>query len=493
MTADLCVIGSGPVGLAALFEARLRGLEAFAIDSSTSAVSSIQSHPAGLVYISEGSDWEIAGLPFDRRDPVDYGREDLLHYYSRIIEYGRLELRGGLTCTAMRRGMARRPAQVDVVDARGHRSTFEAKNVLVTNWYQRRAPRASLHEDGSVPIVPSLSDAISAAGKRVVVYGGGYSGFEQATLLMRSGQSVCFAMRSEGHLYHGTEAFAALVQSSRSVIHTGVEVIGTRSSHVIFRKQKRRFEVPADLLVMSIGAEVSPATLSMLQAAQAIAPSNARALATGVVVPEAVQERRAAPKEYMRVAKSLPDLFENLVHGVGGIRVAGGALHIGANGAGVVVSIASARLAVAAMCGDPLPKWLKPPLPVALLKFAETGAFRQSPRLSVLEPLRPLPVRSWTRNWFVNSAGGSFETAAGAISASDRRDPLSFLVERTPDIEAAAQAILPWCDGHSSIGEIAHHNGCVTEQEKLDLIQIMRELWSRNVLTWLPPDRGAPA
>ncbi|MEA2565696.1 MAG: thioredoxin reductase, partial [Actinomycetota bacterium] len=89
----LVVVGGGPTGIAALFEARREGIEAVGLEAGPGPTTSIREYLNGLVLISRPTDYEIAGIPLDTRDPNQLTREEVLHYLGRVINYGSLGLR----------------------------------------------------------------------------------------------------------------------------------------------------------------------------------------------------------------------------------------------------------------------------------------------------------------------------------------------------------------------------------------------------------------
>src|SRR5689334_16577803 len=89
---DLAVLGCGPTGLAALDEARRLGLSAVGFEASDLPLHSIRSHMEGLVYASPSLHYELGGIPLDCGAVDQCTREDLLHYYTRIIQLGRLQI-----------------------------------------------------------------------------------------------------------------------------------------------------------------------------------------------------------------------------------------------------------------------------------------------------------------------------------------------------------------------------------------------------------------
>ena len=491
MLADLCVVGAGPAGIAALFEARTRGLHAFAIEEGPSPLTSIQAHPIGLAYLSEAADWEIGTLPFDRRDPVEYSREDILHYYCRVIIAGDLDIRCGLRCTAVRpRPNPRAAAEIDAIDTRGRTVTLRARNIVFTAWYRRRELPKSFRtsNDGSVTVLRHLAEPMQVSGKHVVVYGGGLSAFEQATLLMQTGQSICFAMRGTGRDFHRRASFSSLLKATDSALCFGVELIDARAGALRVRERKKLRQLPCDVLIASIGTQIDSSLLSMLRRSSVLTRAKVAALTACLSVDDLMQAKSLTWREAQLAAVKRPDLYDELVSGERGIRLVGGALHIGANSAGVLVSIETARIAVMALNGEPPPAWLRRPLPEALFAYAESDHSTDAP--TVISPwlaaLRPLTVRSWSRNWFSTPHA---ESGAGVFASTEERDPQRFLVDGDAKSRELAAQLLPWCNGERSVRAIARANGFKTPQDEAFLVSLLRHLWSRNVLTWLPPTK----
>src|SRR6266849_8786641 len=87
------VVGGGPTGIAALFQAAQEGIEAVGLEAGPGPTTSIREYLNGLVLISRPTDYEIAGIPLDTRDPNQLTREEVLHYLGRVINYGDLDLR----------------------------------------------------------------------------------------------------------------------------------------------------------------------------------------------------------------------------------------------------------------------------------------------------------------------------------------------------------------------------------------------------------------
>src|SRR5258708_27777507 len=138
----LLVVGGGPTGIAALFQARLEGIEAVGLEAGPGPATSIREYLNGLVLISRPTDYEVAGIPLDTRDPSQLTREEVLHYLGRIVNYGDLDYRYRAPVhelTPMEgRVLVRTPGQ-----------DWLADHVVVTTWYRRRRPPPELVNGGA--------------------------------------------------------------------------------------------------------------------------------------------------------------------------------------------------------------------------------------------------------------------------------------------------------------------------------------------------------
>ena len=91
MTADVIVVGAGPVGLACGIEVQRLGLTALLLEKGALA-NSLVGYPTNMEFFSTPDLLEIGDHPFptQRYKPV---REDALDYYRRVAEAEKLEIR----------------------------------------------------------------------------------------------------------------------------------------------------------------------------------------------------------------------------------------------------------------------------------------------------------------------------------------------------------------------------------------------------------------
>lgn len=486
----LVVIGCGPTGIAALFQARRNGLDAVGIEAGDAPLAAIQGYLDGLVFSSPSVHYEIAAIPLDCRDSTNLTREEVLHYYARIIRYGQLDIRCGHRCIRLEPG----PDTVRVVAATaGGEKVFEAEKVIFTAWYRKRpVPPGYLAAGCTIPVYRAIKNPLELVNRRVVIFGGGISGFELACVLMMQGQAVTLLMRRSRREEHESEPFRRLVGLTRSVVYEHVTGFRAEGDAVSFEAGGNLCRIGCDALFFAIGSELSPPALAMLQRAGVLSDALVRQLERyekhhpyGKKYPS-LEEKAAALREK-------PDLYEHLVAGKHGVHLAGGPLHLGEAGAGVAVSIRTAMLAVDAICGKPLPEAIRPPLATALKHWNLSATARRN--FDLIAPLRPLAVGAWTRNWLPLDFSGSpgyaedhqgDHTVARPVSAPD-----AFLLRGMWNEENACNCIA-LSDGTLSLGELAEQAGCTTEADKETLLRSFEALWQHNALTWLPPADGLP-
>ncbi|NPC46307.1 hypothetical protein D7X99_26705 [Corallococcus sp. AB032C] len=486
LTTKLCVIGGGPTAVAALFEARARGIPALALEAGATPLASLHAHIEGLVYLSPASHWEVGGLPLDCRDSLECEREDVLHYYARVIQMGRLDIRCRHRCVGLRPDADGVTVEVETPEGR---IEVRAEEVLVTAWYERRPlPPDSVEPGSRVEVREGLRSAAEMAGRRVAVLGGGISGFEQAGALMMAGQPVTLLMRGAPRGMHRLPHFARLVEATGSRLVPNASAVRVTRDGVTYHEGGEARHLPCDVLVAACGARLSPHVLELLTRARVLTADEVRGLRESVSLEEAKQAHpdwTAAEQERLAV-ESRPDLWPLVFEGRRRVRLAGGPLHVGASNAGVMVSIATAVFAVRAMAGARVPAGMAPPLARALLNLeALLQVLRDDVPPERVESLRPLAVGSWSRAWVHPHL--LERPTAQSVERTTGLDPTRFLLPPGLGASDMERELLGLADGTTSIAEIADANEMTDPVERAKLVATFRNLWSRNVLTWLPP------
>jgi len=470
----LVVVGGGPTGIAALFQAGLEGIAAVGLEAGPGPTTSIREYLNGLVLISRPTDYEIAGIPLDTRDPDQLTREEVLHYLGRVINYGGLDLRFHSPALEL----LPRDGGV-LVRTPGH--DWLASNVVVTAWYRRRPPPPSLVNPASgVEVIETLHDPVVVAGRRPVIVGGGMSAFEHATAVMMHGQAVTIVARHRLPAAFRTPHFETLVADTGSGIVEGATDLALEEGLLAYQGGDEAGSVACDVLIPCLGHEVDPRVLAMLSAsgvlteqeiAQTIAsPTPDTMIRHGASVPEAIQAALVA----------WPDFRTRLLGGVNGIRLAGGGLHIGGAHSGVRVSINTAVVAVRDIAGHAPPDYMAAgPLPMALARWVQ----RPPPEApwNLLRAIRPLRIAAWTRTNMAMRSRDSFEATPRPVAAGS-----PFLLAPKPE-DPRLDRVLAMADGSTSVGEMAASLGISDDRGRHELTRLLRYLWWNNALTWLPP------
>src|SRR6202011_2654864 len=104
-----------------------------------------------------------------------------------------------------------------------------------------------------------------------------------------------------------------------------------------------------------LGHEVDPAVLSMLAAAGVVTQDEIAQIMASPTPDTMIRHGRSVPEAIQAALGAWPDFRTRLLGGVGGIRLAGGGLHIGGAHSGVRVSINTAAVAVRDIAGHPPP------------------------------------------------------------------------------------------------------------------------------------------
>ncbi len=480
----LIVVGCGPTGIAALVQAALEGISALGIEAGPAPLASILEYMEGLLLTSPAMHFEVGGLPLDCKAFRAVRREDLLHYYGRVIAYHGLDIRSCTRCVAIR--PCSDHIEIDV-DTQGKPGILRAQRVLITSWYERRLPSLDRVAPGhEVMLCSGIQNPIQVAGKNVVVVGGGLSAYEYANRLLLMGQKIVFLARDA--LRYEPPPFRRLLLATGSSAWYGVSDIGVVASTVEFTQGGLRHRKPCDVLIAAIGSCIREDVLQMLLHVGVLTEHEANRLRWAKSYEKLARE---FPQEddaglTRRAVAELPDLHHQLFQGIHGIHVAGGALHVGAANAGVMTSIATAQLAVRAMAGHLPPKGPKEPLPLFLRKLTLPEKLPPAIAFQRVAALLPLCPRECFRTVDLNNTEEQPKLGARVASDQTRR-----YLETAPE-ELEAELILSTVDGARSVADLARHFGVRGATQKEIFLKFLRHLWWSGALSWLPPPSGSP-
>ncbi len=489
-TFDVVIVGAGPTGLAALFWAARRGLDAVAIDAGDGALAAIRAYPQRLTFVSPSSHFEIARLPLDCLEPTQVTREEVLHYYARVLGMVDGSVLAGLRCRALRADRSGIQVVVAAGDD-GRLTELRARNVVFTAWHEPLPLPPELFDPrGRVPTRRSVGDAAALPPGPVAIVGGGLSAHEQAVALMLAGRQVEICTRGAPTPLFGSPPVARLMALTGSRLHEGAQGLRVTDGGIAWTSAREgERAVRCTSVVACLGSRVSLEALRLLGEAGVLGPEEAAALARVVGPDQRVRRGLAADfgAALRDAVAAWPDLGAQLFRGHRGVRVAGGALHVGAAHAGIRTSIETARMAVAAIAGEPPPAWAGGPLPAALLAWSRLPV-PLVPDPETVADLRPIAIAAWTRTALPRHR----EDDLGEITPKgDAPEPLKYLIGSAFDAELVTE-LLRLSDGSRSVAEVGRQLGFWTDEDRPTFVRVVCGLMRRNALSWLPPRRMGP-
>lgn len=189
---DLTIVGAGPVGLSAAWEAARLGLSVAVLEARKPAAS-IERFPARMPFFSEAQKIEIGGFPLASLNAKPT-REEALVYYRRLAERLPVPVR----------------ARTRVVGIEGERGAFRvffegpagagevwSRAVAVATGYFFNPRRLGVPGEELPMVQYGYRDALEHWGDRVLVVGGSNSAVEAALDLWRAGARVTLVHRGK--------------------------------------------------------------------------------------------------------------------------------------------------------------------------------------------------------------------------------------------------------------------------------------------------------
>jgi thioredoxin reductase len=479
---DLVVVGAGPVGIAALFHAAQAGLDAIGIEAGDGPLSSVRGFPEELIFLSPSVHFEVAGLPLDCKDAHQLTREELLHYFSRVLAWSRTRVECHQRCLALQPV----PGGVELV-VKGPRgmAVISARDVLITAWHAPRPVPAEYRDPtGVVSTFQGLSNPASLDhAKCVAIIGGGISAHEQAVSLMMRGHRVALVSRQRFLSAFRQPDFVKLLTATASALYQEASEVVVSAEGLSARTPAGPLRVDCTAVVTCLGLAPSTSTLDMLVRARALTSAEAKALQVALTPDQifrtgTVHDLQAAMD---RAAAGWPDLRELLFEGRNHIRGAGSALHVGGQDAGIRTSIETARLAVQAIVKPGSAPIGEGTLPQALIAWISQPP-SVVPEFDTVASIRPIAVRAWTRT----SMPAGQEDNRAVVLERPRDLPLKYLLGGASQDDVVL-ALLPLCDGLSPVKALAKELGVRTPKQKKLFTRLLCSLFRNNALTWLPP------
>lgn len=202
---DLLIIGAGPAGIAAAYEAKKMGLDYVVLEKGLIA-NTVYHYPVGLTVFSTTNELELneGDLKPAREKPT---REELLSYYVRFVldnelnvltEEPVLEVRAEPPELA---GGRVRPAVTAPADAGGaafsvhtSKATYEAKNVLFAIGAMEHPRKLNVPGEDLPKVHDHFRETYPWVKKKALIVGGGNSAGEAALFLAQEGAETTLAI-----------------------------------------------------------------------------------------------------------------------------------------------------------------------------------------------------------------------------------------------------------------------------------------------------------
>ena len=201
---DLLIVGAGPAGITAAFEAKKLGLDYVVIEKGLIA-NTIYNYPVGLTVFSTTNELEFEpdGLKPAREKPT---REELLSYYVRFVLDNELDIRTEETVVevrsaefGMRNGEAEDGLESDSGAQKGFtvitdKAEYQTKNVLFAMGAMDYPRKLNVPGEGLPKVSDHFRETYPWVKKHALIIGGGNSAGEAALFLAQEGAETTLAI-----------------------------------------------------------------------------------------------------------------------------------------------------------------------------------------------------------------------------------------------------------------------------------------------------------
>jgi thioredoxin reductase (NADPH) len=189
---DLIIIGAGPAGITAAYEAKKAGLDYVVIEKGLIG-NTVYNYPVGLTVFSTTNELEIepGGLHPAREKPT---REELLSYYVRFVLDNELNVRTEETVREVRsaeRGMRNEEAAFEVIT---DEAEYETKNILFAMGAMDYPRKLGVPGEDLPKVHDHFRETYPWVRKRALIVGGGNSAGEAALFLAEEGADTTLAI-----------------------------------------------------------------------------------------------------------------------------------------------------------------------------------------------------------------------------------------------------------------------------------------------------------
>lgn len=194
---DLLIIGAGPAGISAAFEAKKAGLDHVVIEKGLIA-NTIYNYPVGLTVFSTINELEFVegGLDPAREKPT---REELLSYYVRFVLDNDLNVRTEETVVEVTREGSpsktqRREESDSVFFVKTDKQAYRARNILFAIGAMDHPRKLGVPGEELAKVHHQFRETYPWVRKRALIVGGGNSAGEAALFLAEEGADTTLAI-----------------------------------------------------------------------------------------------------------------------------------------------------------------------------------------------------------------------------------------------------------------------------------------------------------
>lgn len=196
---DLVIIGAGPAGISAAYEAKKAGLDYVVIEKGLIG-NTIYNYPVGLTVFSTVNELELneGALKPAREKPT---REELLSYYVRFVLDNELNVRTEETVLEVRnaeRGMRNSDDGLDRFDSAfiivTDKNHYRAKNVLFAMGAMDHPRKLNVPGEDLSKVYDHFRETYPWVKKNALIVGGGNSAGEAALFLAQEGAETTLAI-----------------------------------------------------------------------------------------------------------------------------------------------------------------------------------------------------------------------------------------------------------------------------------------------------------
>ena len=182
---DLIIIGAGPAGITAAYEAKQHGLDYLVIEKGLLG-NTVYNYPVGLTVFSTTNELEIipGGLDPAREKPT---REELLSYYVRFV----LEHELNIQTEEMVETVEKSDEHFSITTDKG---TYEAKNILFAIGAMDHPRHLNVKGEDLPKVHDTFRETYPWVKKHALIVGGGNSAGEAALFLAQEGAETTLAI-----------------------------------------------------------------------------------------------------------------------------------------------------------------------------------------------------------------------------------------------------------------------------------------------------------